>query len=121
MAELKKRKNMPAAKKVRPKNFPKPHILWEDADFTVAWGKFKNTPERLAMRWNGEPNKTGFPNQGKNPLWFMLPEELSVPLLKALLGTKPAKNKRILKVLKQLKDQYILEVLKQLHPTAHKH
>jgi hypothetical protein len=99
---------MPAAKQVRPKKFLEFRILCEDNDFAVAWGKFDNDPpERLAMRWNGKPNKPGFPNQGKNPLWFMLPEELSIPLLKALLGTKSAKN------------QHILEVLKQLHPTAH--
>jgi hypothetical protein len=101
---------MPAAKKVHQKKFLKFRILSEDPDFTVAWGKFDNEPpERLAMRWNGRPNEPGFPNQGKFPTWFMLPKELSVPLVKALLGTKSAKN------------QNILEVLKQLHPTAHKH
>lgn len=99
---------MPAAKKVRPKKFPEFRILCEDPDFSVAWGIFNNKPpERLAMRWNGGPNEPGFPNQGKFPVWFMLPEELSVPLVKALLGTKSAKN------------QNILEVLKQLHPMAH--
>jgi hypothetical protein len=99
---------MPAAKQVPQAMFHKSRILCEDRYFIVAWGIFDNTtPERLAMRWKGNLNKPGFPLRGKTPLWFMLPEELSVPLLKALLGTKSAKNQRI------------LEVLKQLHPTAH--
>jgi hypothetical protein len=71
------------------------------------------------MRWNGKSNEHGFPHQGKWPTWFMLPEELSVPLLKALLGTESAKNKQILKVLKQLKNQHIFEILKLRPPTAH--
>jgi len=98
---------MPAAKKVRPKKFSKFEILFEDADFAIAWGIYDNEPpERIAMRWNGKLNRPGFPKQGKNPVWFMLPENLSVPVVKALLGIKSAKN------------QNILEVLKQLHPTA---
>lgn len=101
---------MPSAKQVRQKKFILKCILCEDHDFTVAWGILNiepEAPERLAMRWNGKSNEHGFPHQGKSPTWFMLPEELSIPLLKALLGTKSAKN------------QCILEVLKQLHPTAH--
>jgi type VI protein secretion system component VasF len=101
---------MPAAKQVHPAKFPKFRVLYEDRYFTVAWGMYdKEPPERLAMRWNGGPNEAGYPRRGKYPVWFMLPKQLSAPLVKALLGIKSAKN------------QAILEVLKQLHPTAHQH
>ena len=94
---------MPTASKVHPAKFQKFRILFENLEFSIAWGEFNNEPpERLAMRWNGKQSKPGFPKQGKYPTWFMLPEELSVPLVKALLGTKDANNPIILEVLNQL-------------------
>jgi hypothetical protein len=95
--------------KVRPKKFPCFKVLYNYNGFAIAWGIYnKETPERLAMRWNGGPNEVGYPCQGKYPVWFMLPEQLSVPLVSALRDIKSAKS------------QLILKVLKQLQPTAQK-
>jgi hypothetical protein len=58
------------------------------------------------MRWNGEPNEVGYPRQGNYATWFMLPDELSIPLIlsipaiNALSNIKSAKS--LLKVIKQL-------------------
>jgi len=90
--------------KVRPKKFPYFKVLYNYNGFAIAWGEFDKTPpKRLAMRWNEtESNEVGFPCQGKNPTWFMLPEELTVPLVNALRDVKSAKSQSILNVLKQL-------------------
>jgi hypothetical protein len=95
---------------VQPKKFQGFTILYNHNDFAIALGKYypkkyRESPERLAMRWNeAESNKIGYPRQGKNPTWFMLPEELTNPFLKALLNeVKRAERKTILKVLKQTK------------------
>lgn len=94
---------MPAATKVRPAKFPFDHILYDDGDFAIAWGRYDNEGEkRLGMRWNGGPKEAGYPCRGKYPVWFMLPEELSVPVVNALRGIKYGKKQAILRVLNQL-------------------
>lgn len=60
-------------KDVKPNRFKKHTIVYEDESFSVAYGKDEQGNSRFAMRWNGETDKTGYPNQGGNPLWFLLP------------------------------------------------
>ncbi len=81
-------------KKVRPKKFPCFEIPYNCNRFAIVWGEFDKTPpKRLAMRWNKtESNELGYPSQGKNPTWFMLPKELTVPFIKALRNVKSAKS-----------------------------
>jgi hypothetical protein len=87
--------------------FPRFKVLYNDDVFSIAWGIYdEEPPERLAMRWNGEPGEHGYPCRGKYPVWFMLPEELSVPLLKGLCGieSESAKRELIVEVLKRLQE-----------------
>jgi hypothetical protein len=94
---------MPAPHKVHQTKFPVDRVLYDDGDFAVAWGRYEDEREkRLGMRWNGGPNEVGYPCRGKYPVWFMLPDELTKPVVKALLETEAAKKQAILKVLKQL-------------------
>ena len=59
---------------VRPEKFNIFTIIYEDTDFTVAYGIYENEKEpRLAMRWNGWKDAIGYPSQGGHPLWFQLP------------------------------------------------
>ena len=96
--------------KVRPKKLPYFKVLYNYNGFSIALGEFDKTPpKRLAMRWNEtESNEVGYPCQGKNPTWFMLPDELSIPLIlsipaiNALSNIKSAKS--LLKVIKQLQQ-----------------
>jgi hypothetical protein len=60
---------------VKPAKFKVHTIIYNNHDFTVAYGKWENAEIRIAMRWNGPDNKQGYPNQGKNPLWFQLPSD----------------------------------------------
>jgi hypothetical protein len=60
---------------VKPAKFRVHTIVYNDGDFSVAYGKWENSEVRLAMRWNGDENGLGYPNQGGNPLWFQLPSE----------------------------------------------
>jgi hypothetical protein len=102
--------------KARPKKFERFTVLYNYNGFAIAWGwgKFdkdnkdnKETSKRLAMRWNGKRNEVGYPHQGKYPTWFMLPDELSIPLILSIPTINALNNvksaKRLLKVIKQLK------------------
>ena len=93
---------MPAPTQVHHSKFPNPKVLYNNGDFAIAWGTYDRGRRCLGMRWNGGPNDAGYPKLFQYPVWFVLPDELSVPLVKALLGTKSAKNQALLKVLENL-------------------
>jgi hypothetical protein len=60
--------------KVKPAKFHVHTIIYNNDNFSVAYGIWDNTDKRLAMRWNGEDiDEIGYPSQGGNPLWFQLP------------------------------------------------
>jgi hypothetical protein len=61
--------------KVRPGKFHQHTIIYDDGNFSIAYGIWDNSEKRVAMRWNGEDNEIGYPSQGGNPLWFQLPNE----------------------------------------------
>jgi hypothetical protein len=62
--------------KVRPAKFNVFTVIYDDGEFSVAYGKWENDEPRLAMRWNGDTdNDIGYPSQGGNPLWFQLPND----------------------------------------------
>jgi hypothetical protein len=61
---------------VRPGKFQVHTIIYNNEDFSVAYGKWENNEIRLAMRWNGDSDEEiGYPSQGGNPLWFQLPND----------------------------------------------
>lgn len=63
-------------KNVKPAKFHVHTIIYDNGDFSVAYGKWENSDARLAMRWNGYgDDMVGYPSQGGNPLWFQLPNE----------------------------------------------
>lgn len=94
---------MPTPTKVKPSNFPDAQVVYNEANFSIAWGTWDKKRKCLAMRWNGGPKEPGYPKLFKNPVWFVLPGELSKTIVKALLGEKGAKNEMLLKVLNKLK------------------
>lgn len=61
---------------VKPAKFHIHTIIYDNEDFSVAYGKWEDGKTRLAMRWNGEGESgIGYPSQGGNPLWFQLPND----------------------------------------------
>lgn len=58
---------------VKPAKFHKHTIIYNDGDFSIAYGIWEGSDKRLAMRWNGGEDEIGYPSQGGNPLWFQLP------------------------------------------------
>lgn len=59
---------------VRPAKFNTFTVIYNDGEFSVAYGAWENGEPRLAMRWNGDTeDDIGYPSQGGNPLWFQLP------------------------------------------------
>jgi hypothetical protein len=74
-------------------------VVYDDGEYTVAWGTWEGTQKRLAERWNGEDSDPGWPRQGKYPTWMIVTDDLTTSRLKSLLGLPHAKDAAILKVL----------------------
>jgi len=71
-------------------------VLYDDKEFSAIWGKFAGKPNCLGIRWNKVPTSVGFPNQGGQKLWFVVPDWLVKAVLFALFDRvkkKPANDK----------------------------
>ena len=79
---------MMRGKDVRPRTWSNVLDLYDDGDTSFISGNYKNAQETsIGIRWDGNPddlNDAGYPNQGKNPTWFILPEWLRNPVLAVL-------------------------------------
>jgi len=85
--------------------------LYNDGDFSVIWGNFTDDPKPcLGIRWNGEnENSVGFPRNGGEKLWFVLPNSLAGMVLLALyekvgINLKDGNLEKILEVIKECKN-----------------
>lgn len=62
--------------KAKPAKFSRHTVIYNNDEFSIAYGIWDGGDKRLAMRWNGGNDKhPGYPRQGKYPLWFQLPNE----------------------------------------------
>jgi len=78
-------------------------VLYDDKEYTIAWGTWEGTQKVLAERWNGvDDSDPGWPRQGKYPIWMKVTDDLTTSRLKSLLGLRHAKDAAILKVLTEL-------------------
>lgn len=87
---------------VNPKNFELIEIIYDNGDFSIAYGIFEKTNKCIGMRWNGDISNNddkGYPKVFKNPMWFILTDELKKPLLKSLLGLPNTKSKEIKRII----------------------
>ncbi len=88
--------------KVNPKNFKVENIVYDNNYFSIAYGIWESGERHLVMRWNGETeNDPGYPKLFKNPVWFLISEELKVPILTSLIKLPNSRNFEILEVLKK--------------------
>lgn len=87
--------------KVNPRNFQVNEIIYDNDEFSIAYGKFENGENCIAMRWNGiGDDDKGYPKTFGNPMWFIIDNRLKQTFIKSLFGEKFAKNDKILEVLK---------------------
>ena len=85
---------------VNPKNFKVENIVYNNDYFSIAYGIWEGGNKHLVMRWNGESDEDpGYPKLFNNPVWFLIPEELKIPILTSLINLSDSDNKEILKAL----------------------
>lgn len=84
---------------VNPHNFEVRRIIYESTDFSIAYGRWEEDVDCLAMRWNGDANDAGYPKTFGHPVWFIIPAVLTKPLATALLEAPFANNESILRLL----------------------
>jgi len=86
---------------VNPRNFNVIEIIYDNDEFSIAYGKFESGDNCIAMRWNGDDeDDKGYPKTFGNPMWFIIDNRLKQLFIKSLIGEKFAKNDKILEVLK---------------------
>lgn len=77
---------MRAGSSVRPEKWNDILDLFDDGEYSAIWGNYNGAKTRcLGVRWNGEEGNVGYPNQGINPLWYIEPKFLTIPILSGLL------------------------------------
>lgn len=84
---------------VNPRNFDVIEILYDNGEFSIAYGVFEKKDKCIAMRWNGDGEDAGYPKLFKHPVWFIVDNRLKIIMMKSLLAEPHANNIKILKVL----------------------
>lgn len=95
---------MPTPNLVAHSKFPKPTVLYDDGDFSVAAGNYTEAGKKefaIGMRWNGGAGP-GYPRLGKNPVWFIVTPKLAIPILAALLQQPPPRSTEVVTALKEM-------------------
>ena len=80
---------MPRGVDVRPQKWSRVLDLYDDGTYSAIWGSYDGDSQRcLGVRWNGNNTDEpyGYPNQGRNPLWYVEYGLLARPILCALLS-----------------------------------
>ena len=78
---------MPPAEKVNPQKWSDLTVLFDNGEYSIVSGKYEGR-HTLGMRWNGseDPDEdVGFPNQGGNPTWHVVPDLLERRILMGAL------------------------------------
>lgn len=84
-----------------PKNFEVEEVIYNDGEFSVAYGRWQNQPvKQLGMRWNGDADDdAGYPKVFGNPMWFLLSSDLKEIFLRSLLESDSSNKPAILEIL----------------------
>ena len=94
--------------KVNPSNFKLREVLYDNGEFSIAYGIYDGGKEPvIAMRWNGKNEESlGFPYMGDyktgTPVWFVIPDMLKITILRSIIGLPNAESKEILKILEKI-------------------
>jgi len=77
-------------------------ILFDNDNFSIAYGIWEDDVKTIAMRWNGEDDEVGFPQSFGNPVWFILEKQLQLPLLKSIIGEPNTNKEKLLQTISEL-------------------
>ena len=82
---------------VRPAKWSKIIDLYDDGDNSYIWGYYNGDSKPcLAFRYNYSDNDDiGYPRQGNNPVWCVLPKHIWLSTLLTLRGCKYSNDKNI--------------------------
>lgn len=90
---------------VNPSNFKVDRILFNNGSFSIALGIWESGSKVLAMRWNGDiadEEDKGYPKTFGNPMWFILDDEIKLPILKSIIGIKNSIDTNIIGTLNEI-------------------
>jgi len=97
------KKNNMRPENVNPNNFAVEKIIYNDTEFSIAFGQWESGTRSIGMRWNGvDDNDAGYPKVFGNPMWFLIPEYLAKIFVKSLLDFENADNKAVIEILTSL-------------------
>ena len=92
------------------KRYPVDAVVFNNGTFSVAWGTWDGKQKLLGMRWNtsdaDNPNDVGYPKTFGHPVWFMIPEDLTIPTLKGLLTSETANKNAVKGILAGLGEEF---------------
>ena len=58
---------------VKPGNFELVEIVYNNGEFSIAYGRFYGGEMCIAVRWNGEDDAdAGYPKTFGNPMWMIV-------------------------------------------------
>ncbi len=98
---------MPSAIEVRPAKWSNITVLFDNDEYSVISGNYGQPYRSLGERWNGDGESKGFPNQGGNPIWHVVPEFLNISLLHGILD-------ELLRVPSDSNKEYVNAVIEEL-------
>ena len=87
---------------VNPSNFDVDEIIFNNEDFSIAYGTWEDGNKYVAMRWNGDGGDAGYPKVFGHPMWFLITAELRLPILQSLVGLPNTDKEKLLKVLNEV-------------------
>lgn len=82
---------MPEPEDVQHKRFPVSvnDVLYNDGDVSLAISIWDGGNPAIGVRWNykhlNHKTKQGYPNYGKSPTWFILPDPVAIATLRGLI------------------------------------
>ncbi|KAF0206107.1 MAG: hypothetical protein FD173_421 [Gallionellaceae bacterium] len=80
---------MPKPQDVNPGNFSVERVIYNNGEFSIAYGVWEKTQKVIAMRWNGDDKDMGYPKTFGNPMWFIVHSDLKPMILKGLIDMNP--------------------------------
>ncbi|RFC33409.1 MAG: hypothetical protein DID92_2727744872 [Candidatus Nitrotoga sp. SPKER] len=107
---------MPNVEEVRPRIWDDVINLYDDGKYSAIWGCREQAALRsLGVRWNGDEKYVGYPNQGKNPVWYSEPDFLQHSILETLLDKVKSMSNH------PKKEEFINNILIALLENAPRH
>lgn len=88
-------------------------VVYNCGDFSYAYLYLADEDRNvLGCRWNynyGTRNELGSPNQGRNPKWLYMPDQLYYPILESLVGLPGTDEASRIEVIQAINDKEILK------------